>query len=280
MQSASASRPDERYGKAREGDGGLTTVIETLTSLLPDDLSVTVAIALVGISFITSMLTAAFGIGGGIAMLSVMALLLPAPAIIPVHGVVQLGSNAGRCLILRAHVIRDALLPFALGSAVGTFAGGAVAVSLPAPAIQAGVGLFVLWSLYLPMPGFGRLAMPVGGLVSSALTMVFGATGPFVASLVKLLKPTRQAQVATHAALMTIQHTLKVVVFGLFGFAFAGYLPLVAAMIAAGFLGTMAGGRILMKIEDRTFQVAFTAILTVLALRLVWSGATGLMAGT
>jgi uncharacterized membrane protein YfcA len=245
------------------------TPLDLVSSLMPDGLSAVVGVALVGLSFLTSMLTAAFGIGGGIAMLSVMALLLPAPAIIPVHGVVQLGSNAGRCLILRAHVIRDALLPFALGSAVGAFAGGAVAVSLPAAAIQAGVGLFVLWSLYLPMPGFGRLAMPVGGLVSSALTMFFGATGP-----------TRQAQVATHAALMTIQHTLKVVVFGLFGFAFAGYMPLVAAMIAAGFLGTMAGGRILMKLEDRTFQVAFTAILTVLALRLVWSGATGLMAGT
>jgi uncharacterized membrane protein YfcA len=271
---------DDDWGKTRDVDEGAWTVIETLTSLLPDGLSATVGLALVGISFLTSLITAAFGIGGGIAMLSVMALLLPAAAIIPVHGVVQLGSNAGRCLMLRAHVIRDALLPFALGGAVGALAGGAVVVSLPAAAIQAGVGGFVLWSLYLPMPGFGRLAMPVGGLVSSALTMFFGGTGPFVASLVKLLKPTRQEQVATHAALMTIQHALKVAVFGLFGFAFAGYLPLVAAMIAAGFAGTVAGGRILMRIEERTFQVAFTAILTVLALRLVWSGVAGLMAGT
>lgn len=251
----------------------------TLASLMPNGMSAAIGIALVALSFLSSMMTAAFGIGGGIAMLSVMALLLPAPAIIPVHGVVQLGSNAGRCLILRQHVLRHTLLPFALGGAVGALAGGAVAVAMPAAAIQAGVGAFVLWSLYLPIPNFGRLAMPVGGLITTGLTMFFGGTGPFVASLVKLMQPTRQEQVATHAALMTIQHTLKVGVFGLFGFAFASYMPLVTAMIAAGFAGTVAGGRVLMKIGDRTFKVAFTAILTVLALRLVWSGVEGLIAG-
>ena len=251
---------------------------EMLSSLMPEGLSAAIGLALVALSFFTSLMTAAFGIGGGIALLSVMALLLPAPAIIPVHGVVQLGSNGGRCLMLREHVLSHTLLPFAAGGAVGALAGGAVAVALPAAAIQAGVGGFVLWSLYLPMPSFGRLAMPMGGLVSSALTMFFGGTGPFVASLVKLMKPSRQEQVATHAALMTIQHGLKVVVFGLFGFAFGSYAPLVVAMIAAGFAGTLAGGRILMKIEDRTFHFAFTAILTVLALRLVWSGVTGLLA--
>jgi uncharacterized membrane protein YfcA len=253
--------------------------LESLHALLPDGLSTVAALALVGLSFLSSLITAAFGIGGGVAMLSVMAVLLPAAAIIPVHGLVQLGSNSGRSFLLRGHIIRATLLPFALGSAVGALAGGAVAVSLPASVIQAGVGLFVLWSLYLPMPTFGRLAMPVGGLVSSALTMFFGATGPFVASLVKLIATNRQEQVATHATLMVIQHVLKVIVFGLFGFAFGTYLPLVAAMIVAGFLGTLTGRKVLMKIEERTFKIAFTAILTVLALQLVWAGVSDLWPG-
>lgn len=252
--------------------------MDLVSGFLPDGVSAASGSVLVVVSFLSSLMTAAFGIGGGVVMLSVMALVLPPAAIIPVHGVIQLGSNAGRSVVLLRHVMRQALLPFTLGSVVGAVAGGAVAVSLPAAAIQAGVGLFVLWCLYLPLPGFGRLALPVGGLVSSALTMFFGATGPFVASLVKLMEPSRQEQVATHAALMTIQHALKVAVFGLFGFAFGGWLPLMATMVAAGFAGTLLGRRILMKIEERTFHIAFTAILTVLALRLVWSGAADLLA--
>jgi hypothetical protein len=40
----------------------------------------------------------AFGIGGGAALLAVMASLVPPAALIPVHGVVQVGSNLGRAL--------------------------------------------------------------------------------------------------------------------------------------------------------------------------------------
>lgn len=51
---------------------------------------------LIGVSFLTSAFTAIIGVGGGIALISVMPGLLPAAAIIPVHGAVQLASNASR----------------------------------------------------------------------------------------------------------------------------------------------------------------------------------------
>jgi hypothetical protein len=51
------------------------------------------------VSFAGSFITAAFGIGGGIAFLADCAVLLPPAAIIPIHGVVQLGSNSVRALM-------------------------------------------------------------------------------------------------------------------------------------------------------------------------------------
>jgi uncharacterized membrane protein YfcA len=50
-------------------------------------------------------------------------------------------------------------------------------------------------------------------------------------------------------------------------------MPLVAAMIVTGFLGTVAGRRALLAIDEARFKFALNAILIVLALRLIWAGA-------
>lgn len=243
-----------------------------LADFLPDQVGALAATILVVASFIGSFVTAAIGIGGGVALLSVIAVILPAPAIIPVHGLVQIGSNAGRVFLMLDHVLWRTLLPFGLGSLAGALLGGYLAVRFPPSAIELGVGLFILWTLYLPLPTFGTLALPMGGFISSTLTMFFGSTGPFVASIVRSLKPDRLQQVATHSTLMSLQHLLKVLVFGLFGFAFADYAVLALAMIAAGFAGTYAGRSVLMRLDEKSFRFGFTAILTLLALQLVWSG--------
>ena len=76
--------------------------------------------------------------------------------------------------------------------------------------------------------------------------------------------------------LMTVQHLLKTVVFGFLGFAFSQWMPLVAAMIVSGFLGTVAGRQVLARIDEKRFKLALNATLIVLALRLIWSGAMGI----
>jgi 2-octaprenyl-6-methoxyphenol hydroxylase len=75
-----------------------------LITLLPPALGLVPAGFLVLLAAFTSALTAIAGIGGGVVMLGAMASLLPAPAIIPVHAVVQLGSNVGRAFLLRRAV--------------------------------------------------------------------------------------------------------------------------------------------------------------------------------
>src|SRR5690606_34410206 len=169
---------------------------------------------------------------------------------------------------------------FLLGSVIGVALGGLLVVELPPAAIQIGVGAFILWTVFATVPAFLRHSAWVAGGASSFLTMFFGATGPFVAAYVKSLGFGRVAYVATHAACMTAQHLLKVVAFGLLGFAFGEYLVLIAGMIAFGFLGTLTGRRVLMRIDERRFAFALNAILVVLAARLIWEGARALAGGT
>ena len=231
------------------------------------------ATTLLAFSFASSFITIAFGIGGGAVMLAVLATLLPAPAIIPVHGLVQLGSNAGRAAIMTRYMRFDLLGPFAAGALIGILIGGSLVVQLEPGWIQMGVGLFILWSVLAKPPAFLRRSGAVTGTVSSFLTMFFGGTGPFVATYVKAQELDRHAHVATHAMFMTLQHLLKTIMFGILGFAFSIWAGLIALLIAAGVLGTLAGRLMLAKIDDRRFGIVLTVVLSLLAMRLIYAGA-------
>ncbi len=245
--------------------------------LLPPDVSPLAGIGLVALSLFTSALTAAAGIGGGLVLLSVMASFLPPVIVIPIHGVVQLGSNAGRAVLLRRHIDRGILVPFALGSLLGIVLGAKLFVALPTHALESILGLFILACVWLPKLKASRIAnraFVLVGVVGSFVTMFVGATGPFVASFITPDRLERHAVVATHATCMSVQHTLKVAAFGFLGFAFLPWVPLLAAIIAAGFLGTMLGRRLLDRLPHHIFARAFKIILTVLALRLLYAAAS------
>lgn len=238
----------------------------------------TVAGLVVALSFATSFITAAFGIGGGGVLLAVLASLVPPAALIPVHGLVQLGSNVGRAAIMFRHRDQGVLLAFTAGSVIGVALGGSVVVQLPPPLLKAGVGLFILWSVLARPPAFMRRSAAIAGGFSSFLTMFFGGTGPFVAAYVKTMGFPRMTYVATHALLMTVQHLLKTITFGFLGFAFGQWLPLIAAMIGSGFLGTLAGRQVLIRTNEARFKTILNTILVVLALRLIWAGASDMIA--
>jgi uncharacterized membrane protein YfcA len=239
--------------------------------LLPPDVSPWLALALVGLSLLTSLITATFSLGGGTLMVAVLALAFPPAVVVPVHGCVQLGSNAGRALVQRAHIQWRLIAWISLGAAIGTIVGGQFADLLPERAFTAAIALFVLITAWLPQPrivGHSPVAQFAGGAVISALSMVVGATGPLVATFIKGLADRRQL-VATHAMLMAIQNVFKVLTFVALGFAFGAYLPLIIAMVASGFAGTAIGSRLLVRIPEPVFRLGFRIVLSLVALDLL-----------
>lgn len=247
-----------------------------LAGLLPDGLGAGAATLLVVASFFTSALTAAFGLGGGLAMMALMGLFVPVAALIPVHGAVQLGSNTGRAWHQRAHIRRDLFGPFLVGSLIGAVVGALIVVRLPDALLKLVLGCFIVAVTWWRIPGFarlGRAGLAVGSAVTATVTMFVGATGPLLSAVLAQVVPDdRKALVATHAAGMTVQHALKVVVFGLAGFAFARWLPLVAAMIGSGYLGTVYGSALLDRLPEATFRRWFRIGVTLLALDMIRRG--------
>jgi uncharacterized protein len=247
-----------------------------MLELLPEGLSIVAFWTILVASFLGSFITAAFGIGGGGLLLAIMASVMPAAALIPVHGIVQFGSNAGRLAMLWQSVFWPALPWFSVGTLVGAVLGGMVVVSLPAQWVQIGIGVFVIYTVLARAPKWFSRWPLITGFVSSFLTMFFGATGLFVASFTKSHKLARHAHVATHAALMTVQHGLKVVVFGFLGFAFGQWAAVIIILIVVGLIGTFAGRLVLNRLSDHRFGIALNVLLILISLRLIWNGVTTL----
>jgi len=210
--------------------------------------------------------------GGGVAMLIALLSTVPPIVALPVHALVQVGSNAGRAWMMRPHIMRMVFLWFLPGSVVGVLIASQLIVSLPTAMLQTALALFILWSVWAPgiwQQETREPAFVAVGAVTSYATMFLGATGPLLAVFLSPTHYGRDRTVATHAACMTVQHLLKLIAFGFLGFVLTEWLPLVVAMILSGLLGTRFGSALLHRFPEDTFRKVFKAILTLLALRLL-----------
>lgn len=243
-----------------------------MLDLLPAGVSLPIALLLIVVSFLTSALTAAFGLGGGVAMLGALAGTVNPGVVVAVHAIVQFGSNIGRAVVQRAHVLWGAAAQFAIGSIIGVAVGAYAFVAIPERVFLLILGIFILTMAWIPkpnIPGIEKSGLLFGGLISAVATMFVGATGPITNSILKAIGAEKKQIVATQAACMTFQHLLKALAFGFIGFSFQDWMPLVVAMIASGFAGTLLGTRLLDRMSEATFTFILKWMLTIIALDLI-----------
>lgn len=240
-----------------------------MEALLPDTISQAAALFLIIFAFFTSALTAAAGIGGGMLMLGVMSYLLPVLALIPLHGLVQLGSNASRSWIQRENINWRIALVFMVGAILGAILGALVIVQLPERILFGLIGIFILLMVWVKLPALktaNTWIVIAGGTITSFISMFAGATGPLVAVFLNKLFQNHKNMVATVGMTMTAQHGFKIFAFGLVGFQFREWLPLIACMICMGFLGAKAGTLVMYKLPEKTLKTGFKFVITIIAL--------------
>jgi len=223
-------------------------------------------------AFFSSTVTAVVGVGGGVLLISLMPLFLPPLAIVPLHGVVQLASNASRSLFAWQQVDWKIVRPFVIGLLLGCLAGGRAVVAVPSGFLPIPLACFILVLTWAPELK-NRLRLPgkffALGFVQAFLTLFVGATGPL--NLPVLLRHGLSSGqiVVTHALLMTLVHFAKIVTFGLLGFAFGTYLPLLLGMVLAVTAGSWAGTKLRHRLPDELLKKLIKWLVTVLALRML-----------
>lgn len=241
-------------------------------------LSGTAFLALTLVGFLTSILSAVVGMAGGITLLAVMLLFYDPLIAIPLHGVVQLVSNGSRTFIHRRHVRWPLIWRYAVLLVPLGFVGVEISQQLPPPVTKGLIGVFVLFATWTPqllMLGTHpedsepkRRFLLLGGAVG-ILNPTIGATGPLIAPFFLNLGLTRFALVGTKAGCQALGHIAKIIVFGVVGFVYTDYLPLLIALCGSVIVGTMVGSRLLHHVNETWFVRLYKTVLTLVALHLV-----------
>ena len=232
-------------------------------------------------AFVTAILSAVAGLGGGIVLLAVIAQFHAPVIAIPIHGGIQLVSNGSRATILRSHINWGAVARSSILLFPAALLGVLVATNVPEDATRVVLGLFVLVVTWRPslLKWRGEQRPPdnvlVGvGAVSGFLSATVGASGPFTSPFFRLFTATHTAFVATAAASQVIGHASKLGAFVTEGFSVSDHLGVMTLGAAAVSAGSLVGTRLLGKLDESQLATILKAVLTILALRLIIEGLT------
>ena len=222
------------------------------------------------LTIFTSAITAVAGVGGGMVLIAILPSFLPVTALIPVHGLTQLSSNFSRAFFGYKDIRYEVIPKFLLGSLLGVAVISSVLLLISLKYVPLFIGLYILLSLWSNK--FNNIISRyesyfIIGFFQSGLSLVVGATGPItMALLMKEYKDTNQV-IVTSAALMTITHILKVVVFIGFGFVFMDYIWVIVSMIVGAFIGSYIGTKLRQKLISKKFILFLKIFLSILALK-------------
>lgn len=207
---------------------------------------------------LTSMLSGVLGMGGGMLLMGVLALLLPTGAAMTLHGLAQLAANGSRALIHIKHV-EWRILPFYVLGASGAFL------------------LFYAWKFFPEswlvyllmgcMPWFalyGKRFMVLDiekplhavfcGFLVCLLQLASGVSGPALDIFYLHTRMSRHRIVASKAITQTLGHALKIFYYGplMASAEFSQGQALTVALVAL--IGTIVGGKLLDQANDENFQ--------------------------
>jgi uncharacterized protein len=229
-------------------------------------------------AFLTSIVSGVLGMAGGVALIGIMAAVLPAAHVVPLHGMVQLFSNGSRTWLMRKDVVwRELLwfvLPLVVGVAIGTWLARTIRLQGLPQLVGAMLIAFVVWRRFLANKRSHHvplLAYALCGFFVGVAGLFVGATGPMSAPVFRRDDWTPRQIVATMALAQAVGHFMKLPAFVALGFDYRPHLPMLACLFVAAFVGTWVGRRVLESVSRERFATIFDTVLCALALWLTLS---------
>lgn len=228
---------------------------------------------LLATTLFTSAVSGMTGMAGGMLLLSVMASVVQAEYIIPLHAAVQLMSNSARTVLFFRHIRWRIVALFSLGMLPGAAIGIVIFGQLNEHAIKLSMGVFILSMAFVSMDGkavrrgFG-IFVPVG-FAAGLLGIFFGAIRPLIARFFLRSDIAKEELVATKAACQWAGHLIKIPLFGFIGANVLVFGRILVYLCCAVVIGTLFGKWMLHRISEKTFSIAFRLLLAAIALRIV-----------
>lgn len=227
---------------------------------------------LAGFSFITSFMTAAIGVGGGIGLLAVMPQFMPISAVIPIHGLIQMVSNGSRFAFSYKNAKIEILPKYVIGCLAGAFIGYFFIGNFPEKYLSLILGFFILiitWTRIISSLGFLLKNFALVGFIQTFLSLFVAVTGLISQPILMKMNINKNDVIVTHAMQMSVLHGLKVAAFIVAGFAFMDYAELIIIMITASTIGSYLGGFLRNRISQRAGALFLKAGVTFFGLKMI-----------
>ncbi len=224
------------------------------------------------LSFLTSLLTSIFSLGGGLIMLVALAQSFSPATLIPLHGSIQLANNFSRTLVYRDFFqwkqIKNILISTMFGAVIGIYLFGTLPENLLVMVIAATI-LFLTWA---PLDNLILSVMKNDwfcGFISGFAGIFVGANGPLVTAYLRTKNLSPEVLVANHGAIMIFQHGIKIILFAsFFNFMILDYFIFILILALTGYAGAILGRRLISKVPFKSFNIILKVFLTLLAFSL------------
>ena len=226
------------------------------------------------ISIFTSFVAGVVGLGGGLMLIAILPSFLPIQALIPIHGFTQMFSNVSRAYFGYKHIQFEVVPKFLIGSILGVSLIALILDMISIEYIPLFIGSYILLSLW--SKSFNEKIKKYEnyyliGFLQSGLSVIVGATGPLTTTLLLKEYEDKDKVVSTAALLMSITHSMKVLVFVYFGFKFSEYLDIITVMVIGVIIGSYLGTKVRDKVDGKKLVFTIKIVLSILAVKLIVS---------
>ncbi len=242
-------------------------------------------IILIIAALITSSISAVIGMGGGIILLGIMAILIPEGYMaIALHGIIQMVSNGTRTFVFRDHIKKNLISEYLIGALIGLGLSVFIVYGLmhiydvrsaneiKFDYLKPIIGLYILWYLYLKGPKKKRknkLFMIVG-FIGGLCSIFVGAVGPLIAPFFLRNDLNKENIIANKAACQIITHIGKIPIFiYFFNVNYIEQYTILLPLIISVYVGTTIGKKLLQSITEKIFKMTFKICLTIIAIHLI-----------
>jgi uncharacterized membrane protein YfcA len=229
-------------------------------------------------AFATSFISGVLGMAGGMILMGVLLALLPLPAAMLLHGLVQLAANGWRAMMLRRSIDWRVGGGYAVGAALALALFALLGFVVAKPAALIAMGLTPFLALALPeqlhLNVERRWHSLACGFVCVVLSLTAGIAGPLLDVFFVRSSMSRHRVVATKALTQSLSHLLKVFYFGtltLTGDAVPVWIAV--SMVLLAFAGTSLSRQVLERISDSAFRRWTRWTVTALGVVYLASGA-------
>jgi uncharacterized membrane protein YfcA len=245
--------------------------------------------AAMGASFASGVLSTVSGLGGGVAIIALLAIFVPAHQVVVFSAPVLLIGNASRFYLFRRHVDRPLLGWFLVGGIPAAIVGSALLPHIPVRTLEIALATFMLIFVAESLltrnwrdeprerpvrRGMAWLVRPatsfaVVGAGAGFLSSTVGASGPFTAPFLATKGLSKQRFVGTISGGTTALNVAKISTFASVGLLGAENIP---ALVGAGIAivaGNLVGRRMLDRTSHRTFAILLIIVIAVSAVQLL-----------